>query len=251
MSSFSISIVVPVYNVEAFIDNCMRSILCQTYSDYEVILVDDGSTDRSGEQCDFYAARNTNVKVIHKSNGGLSDARNVGLLNVRGEYVLFVDSDDYLAPNALELLISNTEKDDYRADVVIGNYTKVFEDNINLQDNENVICNNVKKMTGREYLCESLKNNTFMVTAWSKLYRTGFLLDNGLFFEKGILHEDELFTPQVLLLADKVVVTDIEFYRYVIRKGSIMTSSKQIKNAVSIKRITYKLDLIYQKIVDT
>ena len=86
-----------------------------------------------------------------------------------------------------------------------------------------------------------------MVTAWTKLYKTDFLIRNRLFFEKGILHEDELFTPCVLLLAQKVLVTDIDFYRYVIRQGSIMTGKKQIKNALSIKKIVHELDLIYQK----
>lgn len=103
---FLVSVIVPIYKVEAYIDKCIRSILKQTYKNYEVILVDDGSPDKCPDICDKYACEYDNIRVLHKKNGGLSDARNAGVSIARGEYVTFVDSDDYIADDYIETLVS-------------------------------------------------------------------------------------------------------------------------------------------------
>lgn len=238
----------PVFNVEKYIDNCMKSLLSQTYDNYEIILVDDGSTDSSAEKCDYYSENYEKVKVIHKQNGGLSDARNAGMVAVDGEYVAFIDSDDYIAHNSLECFVECIRQANKGVDVVIGGHIKVSENDYSSLNSVEASYSLCKEMTGREYLIDSLRNNSFAVTAWSKLYRSQFLIDNKFLFKKGILHEDELYTPQVLLSASNVVQTDLDFYRYVIREGSIMTSKKQLKNAISVQSIVHELDRIYEGI---
>ena len=123
MSSPLISVVVPIYNVEHYLERCLDSIISQTYTNLEIILVDDGSTDRSGAIADAYAAKDSRVKVIHQKNGGLSIARNTGIEACRGEYLLFIDSDDYIAPNMCECLLSHLTEAD--ADIAIGGFYRV------------------------------------------------------------------------------------------------------------------------------
>ncbi|EGO6689884.1 glycosyltransferase, partial [Enterococcus faecalis] len=120
-----ISIIVPVYNVEKYLEKCVRSILAQTFTDFELILVDDGSPDSSGAMCDQFAEQDQRVKVIHKENGGLSDARNAGIEIATGEYLGFVDSDDYIADDMYELLYTNIVKED--ADLSICGIYDVYE----------------------------------------------------------------------------------------------------------------------------
>ena len=123
-----ISIIVPVYNVEKYLEKCVRSILAQTFTDFELILVDDGSPDSSGAMCDQFAEQDQRVKVIHKENGGLSDARNAGIEIATGEYLGFVDSDDYIADDMYELLYTNIVKD---ADLSICGIYDVYEERAN------------------------------------------------------------------------------------------------------------------------
>lgn len=248
MKNPKIDFVVPVYNVEKYLDSCVKSLLSQTYDNYEIILVDDGSTDLSAEKCDYYADLCKNVRVIHKKNGGLSDARNAGMLAVNGDYVAFVDSDDYIAHNTLECFVECMQKSENVVDIMIGSHIKVSENIYDAMKNEKAKYTFTKEMTGEEYLLESLSSNHFAVTAWSKLYRTQFLRENHFQFKKGVLHEDELYTPQVLLKAEHVIHTDIDFYRYVIREGSIMTSKKQLNNALSVKSIVHELDGVYKNV---
>ena len=115
---FLVSVIVPIYKVEAYIDKCIRSILKQTYKNYEVILVDDGSPDKCPDICDKYACEYDNIRVLHKKNGGLSDARNAGVSIARGEYVTFVDSDDYIADDYIETLVSMKKK--YNVEIEVG-----------------------------------------------------------------------------------------------------------------------------------
>lgn len=248
MKNPKIDFVVPVYNVEKYIDNCVKSLLSQTYDNFEIILVDDGSTDSSAQKCDYYADAFKNIRVIHKNNGGLSDARNTGMLAVDSDYVAFIDSDDYIAHNSLECFVECIRKAEKVPDIVIGGHIKVYDNTYDSMKNMKAEFTFSKEMTGEEYLLESLASNSFAVTAWSKLYRTQYLRDNNFTFKKGILHEDELYTPQVLLKAKHIINTDIDFYRYVIRDGSIMTSKKQLNNAISVQSIVQALDVVYKKV---
>lgn len=207
-----ISIIIPVYNIEEYIAACLDSAIGQDFDGFEVIVVDDGSTDNSGKICDGYAR--DNVRIYHKENGGLSDARNFGLSKARGKYILFVDGDDTITHNACSELYSDAEKNG--ADTVIGTaslarasaaaarYERIARENFSLHT----------PYTGKEYLTGCLKGGALRVEVWRTLYRRDFLTENNLLFKKGIMHEDEEFTPRALLAAKSVVLTDLAFYRY-------------------------------------
>lgn len=246
MNDLLISIIVPIYNVEAYLHRCIGSLINQTYKAVEIILVDDGSTDSCGRICDAYEKKHSNIKVIHKENGGLSDARNCGFAKAKGKYILFVDSDDYIALDSVEKFV-DIALNNPDVDMIVGQYEKADEHSDNLKDFNTSGGDKIITSSGKQYLLDSLKDNTFLVTAWSKMYRKDFLLDNELLFLKGIVHEDELFTMQCLLKAQIVVNTNLVFYRYLIRQGSIMTNSKQLRNARSVKIIVNELQAQYEK----
>lgn len=241
-----ISIVVPVYKVEKYIDKCVQSLIQQTYNNIEIILVDDGSPDRCPEICDRYALKDSRIKVIHKSNGGLSDARNVGLKASSGKYVLFVDSDDFIELNTCERFLNIIG--DSNPDIVVGNANRI--------ENEKVIPMKHKTntrgqiITGEQYLLKELKFGTMYMAAWLNLYNKDFLLNNDLEFKVGFLHEDEHFTPRAFLKAKKVIGTDITFYNYLIRPGSITTVKNKEKNAQHMIQICEELEEIYKEIED-
>ena len=208
------SIIVPIYKVEEYLDRCVKSLLGQTYRNIEIILVDDGSPDRCPEKCEQYSQQDNRVIVIHKKNGGLSDARNSGLRIATGDYIIFVDSDDYIELDTCEKLIPFTENMPHIivADAIVegGN-----------QDLTHII--NVEMMRGEQYLLKSYRANKAPMAAWLNIYNREFLLHNDLWFKKGILHEDEQFTPRALLKSEKVVVSNKLFYHYIIRENSITT----------------------------
>jgi glycosyltransferase involved in cell wall biosynthesis len=212
-----ISVIVPVYRVEKYIRLCVESILGQTYPDFELILVDDGSPDSCGAICDEYAAKDTRVRVIHKENGGLSDARNAGLDIARGEYITFVDSDDYIAPNMLELLLNKLER--YGADISVCGYRMVFEDSSEtdeLPEEDKDFC-----MTGPEALKPLLEGAPHMpVASWGKLYRAELFAD--IRFPVGRLHEDTFTTYRLVYKCGKVVCSGLRLYFYLQRVDSIM-----------------------------
>ena len=237
------SIIVPVYNARDYICKCVDSLLLQTFEDIEIILVDDGSTDDSPKICDEYAVRDSRVRVIHKTNGGLSDARNAGLAEARGEYIMFVDSDDFIEPDACEGF----------AQLARGGYDIMIGEAIS----EGGFCrlghiapDTDRVYTGREYLKEAHKQSKAPMAAWLNIYRRELLSENKLEFRYGILHEDEQFTPRAFLAAGSVVVTGIPFYHYVIRNGSITQKKDKRKNAADMYVICCELENIYSKIDD-
>ena len=187
-----ISIIVPVYNVEKYFDECVKSILNQSYKNIEIILVNDGSTDNSGNLCDNYATIDPRIKVIHKENGGLSDARNFGMKNANGEYFSFIDSDDYIDKYFIENL--------YNALISQGDDCKIsmcrFTRNINDFSNDKSIAN---KVDSNEVLKDILYQNDdslYSVAAWNKLYhKTVF---NSIIFPKGFINEDMFVICEVL-----------------------------------------------------
>ena len=213
-----ISIIVPVYMVESELDRCINSLLKQTYSNLEILLVDDGSKDRCPQMCDDYAAADTRVRVIHKPNGGLSDARNAGLLAAKGDYILYVDSDDYLELDACERLLGAMQDD---VDLVIGACRELRPDGVRYQRHSNIpVC---KVLTSREYVIASIQANEWYAPAWLNLYRREFLLKNELFYRKGYVFEDTEMLPRLFFAAERLVYLDYPFYNYVIRANSIMT----------------------------
>ncbi len=206
-----ISVVIPVYNVEKYLPRCLDSVINQTYTDLEIILVDDGSTDGCGEICDEYAAADKRIRVIHKTNGGLSDARNAGIEIASGEYITFIDSDDSVSGSCVELLLKTAEK--YDADIVQGRYTSRLEE-------LGTLSGSISVMTGEEAFRQIMLFGDITVNAWAKLYRTR--LFDSIRFPKGRINEDSLTTYKVVLLAGKVVSMPDNIYFYFIRSDSII-----------------------------
>lgn len=225
-----ISVIVPIYNAEKYLVRCVNSLLRQSYGDLEVILVDDGSTDGSGAMCNDFAAHDDRIKVIHKPNGGLSDARNSGLSVSSGEYVMFLDSDDYYASDIMADIVSDLENNP--CDVWVGGAYAV--DNAGkISGTKNHFPNVLPRMFGsREYL-ELLGENREYVSFCVQFmaYRADFLRQNNCRFYDGIYHEDELWTPEVILKAETVYRSNRLFYYHVYQEGSIMHSSNHEKRA--------------------
>ena len=221
-----ISIIVPIYKVEKYLVRCVESLIAQDFSSLEIILIDDGSPDRCGEICDNYAKKDARITAYHKPNGGLSDARNYGLERAHGEYVVFVDSDDYLEPQACANLWKEAKAG--FADIIISKmalekpsegmarFEKVAEDRFQYH----------RIYSGPAYLMGCLEGGALRVEVIRTMFRRDFLVRNDLYFEYGILHEDEEFTPRALLKAERVVLTDYVYYHYDnSRSDSIMNST--------------------------
>lgn len=239
-----ISIIVPVYNVEEYLERCVNSLVNQDYKNIEILLVDDGSTDSSGKLCDALAEKDNRITVFHKPNGGLSDARNYGLKRAKGEYAFFIDSDDYIVENACSYMLNDAEKNN--ADLVIG-HAKMLKVMNQLQKWENFIGENFEYhhvYTGKQYLQECLEKSDVRIEAWRSLYKVSFLKDNNLYFKMGIAHEDELFTPITLLAAQRVVLSDLEFYVYDNDRPTSIMNSQSMNSKKAFDRL-YILETLY------
>lgn len=212
-----VSIIVPVYQVENYIRQCVDSILAQTFTDFELILVDDGSKDQSGQICDEYAEMDKRVKVIHKENGGLSDARNRGMDQMVGKYFMFVDSDDYIAPTIVECLYKNIVNQN--ADIAVCNFLYYFED-----EREKNFSTNIKSeiLSGKEvfYSRKNERNYGIWTVAWNKLYRRDKL--GKIRFRFGKYHEDEFWANEIYQINIKIVTIPECLYYYRQRDNSIM-----------------------------
>lgn len=239
MNEGKISVIVPVYKVEQYLGRCVKSIVHQTYKNLEIILVDDGSPDQCPAMCDQYAKQDKRVKSLHKTNGGLSEARNYGLRNATGEYILYVDSDDYIELESCERLISSADEN---VDVVCGAYREISENGIiekrhsNLQEN---VCYSAK-----EYVTASVQRNEWYAPAWLNLYRKSFLIENDLYYKVGTYYEDIEMLPRLFLSNPKVKYIDFAFYNYIIRDNSIMTSAvTEQKKQMVIEIYSHWMDL--------
>lgn len=242
------SIIIPIYKVEEYLPKCIESVLKQEYVDYELILVDDGSPDASGKIADNYAKDDKRIHVIHKKNGGLSDARNAGMKQAEGKYILFLDSDDFLVPGALNELYSMINK--HRGcDVYYAKIARQMNGNSTEFRKRNLIPEQV--YSGEEALRRELeKDGKYMAMAQCGIYSRCFLAEQNLLFKKGILHEDEQWSPRVELAAQKVMYIDVTFYNYIIRDGSITQSDNKVKNARDLLTTCQELRGIYCTIKD-
>lgn len=215
------SIIIPVYNIENYVIQCVESVLAQEFRDYEVILVDDGSRDGSVRICDEYAQRCPHIKCIHKTNGGLSSARNTGIMAAKGDYLIFVDGDDWLPQDALVILkgLIRRQKD---VDVIVSPFA-VFDDSLGtMKEHPAGIYSSLKKCPSELFKDLYLEQN-IPPNVWSLTVRREYLIQKSIFFKEGLLHEDELWTPQVLLGAKTAALNTKQTYVYRInRKGSIM-----------------------------
>lgn len=206
-----ISIIVPVYNVEDFVGKCLESIIRQSYENLDIVVVDDGSTDGSGEICDEFAKKDKRIRVFHKKNGGLSDARNFGMKKSKGELIAFVDSDDWVKKDYISVMYE--AMGETNAGVVVCGYNNVKPKDITMSGKDAT----VKLLTKQENLD---------IVAWNKLYRKSLFLDNEIYFPVGKKHEDTLTTYKVLSKARKVNYISQSLYEYVERKNSIMGEGK-------------------------
>ena len=218
-----ISVIIPVYNVEKYISQCLDSVCNQTYTDLEIILVDDGSTDESGKICDEYAQRDSRIKVIHQSNGGAAAAKNAGLLSATGKYLSFVDSDDFLEPGAYWHMLQIIQE--WGADVVQCSYRDVFQDHTV----ERFLQIEKKVLSETEFLTLFTKDWTCGLMT-DKLYERSIF--KGIFFETGHKIDDEYFTYQGFLQPRKVVRMDRVVYNYRKRASSVMSSPESAERLV-------------------
>lgn len=217
-----LSIIVPVYDVERYLPKCIDSILAQTFTDFELILVEDGSPDNCPALCDAAAAKDTRIRVIHQKNGGLSAARNAGLDAARGEWIGFVDSDDYIAPEMYEALYKAVQSTG--ADLALCDYAEVDETGAPCPPMHISLAEQV--FTGQELLKNA--TDTMIQPAWNKLYRRAIFAQ--LRYPEGKLNEDLFLIPEVCLQIQKAVVVPKALYYYVQRGGSIMSGSKTLRH---------------------
>lgn len=214
-----LSIIIPVYNVEKYLRQCIESVICCPSSDIQVILVDDGSTDSSGEICDEYAFADKRCMVVHKENKGLSDARNEGLSNAVSDYILYMDSDDFLRPDALDHLIDCLKQ--YKdADIIQFKFTRVWP-NGEERYSDSGLC---KFYDNEEAYCNYLQGKIFTRTAWDKVYRKSILKE--ISYPVGYLAEDYGTTYKIISRAQKLLYYNKTLYCYRQRENSIMAQKR-------------------------
>lgn len=233
-----ISVIVPIYKVEKYLRECIDSILNQTYTNLEVLLIDDGSPDNCPKICNEYAKMDSRVKVIHKANGGLSDARNVGIDTATGNYIVFVDSDDVIDETMIEKLYLNLTK--YNADISECEYvfTKQIPTKIKEKEIQKDEYNNIEALNSM-YVCGGCK-----VVAWNKMYKRE--LFNDIKYPVGKLHEDVFTTYKLLFKANKVVHTNEILYFYRNRNDSIVNQFNEKR--LDVCEAFNEINLFYTKI---
>ncbi len=242
MKNELITIIVPVYKVEKYLDRCVQSIVDQTYTNLEIILVDDGSPDNCPKMCDEWAKKDKRIKVIHKQNGGLSDARNAGLENATGKYIGFVDSDDYISPLMYEKLYKCIV--DNQAEMAMGGFSTVNENGNIIKINEKNLpicdCNNIAKFyvnTGYVNKGDTSETDNIMGSVWRCLYKWEKIKDHR--FEFGMFCEDILFNLPLVASKIKIATITDYLYFYFQREGSIIhtySEEKIKKELIFVKR---------------
>ena len=210
-----ISVIVPVYNVEAYLDECLESIVKQSYGHLEILVVDDGSTDGSGDKCDRWAERDERIRVIHQPNGGLSAARNSALDVMRGDIVMMVDSDDVLHPKAISILLDLFQQ--HEADIAVGGYASFYDDVPEWTDHES---GSIQNYSQSEAILAIFYQQALTHSAWGRLYRAS--LFNDIRYPVGQYYEDLAIIYPLLKKCSHVVRTDSPLYGYRQRKDSIL-----------------------------
>ena len=235
------SVIIPVYNVEKYIDRCLKSIISQHYDDLEIIVIDNGSTDSSGSICDTYASEYSNISVYHIENHGVGSARNFGLSKARGEFIYFVDSDDYLVGNLFADFADKLVSD---LDLVVFSYFNSLEEDLTEKQRtlKSLPYSGNYDKNGFIKIFQDLFLSDMLYTVWNKMYRREFLLENKLSFEQYELGEDVRFNLNVYRDVNKIFLSQDPYYIYVIgRKGSAMSGYNP-------KRLQYQLEEL--KMVD-
>ena len=238
-----ISIVIPIYKVEKYLRECIDSVLKQTYSQLEIILVDDGSPDNCGAICDEYAASDSRIHVIHKENGGLSDARNAGMKIASGKYIYFLDSDDYLLPNAMERLVLTAEEK--QTDILFMDAQNFNDEGFVPRFRESLIHKNSYPLAGGAEVVNSMfRNDDYNCAVYTHFYRRDFLASVSVDFVKGLLFEDLAFNGSAFPMAERVCGLNETLYMRRLRADSIMTRKGSLKNVSSYQ---YNFNLFLEK----
>ncbi len=263
-----ISIIIPMYNVEKYLRRCLDSVANQTFKDWQAICVNDGSPDNSREIADEYAARDSRFVVINKENGGLSDARNVGMEHATGEYIMYLDSDDFIHPQTMEIAYCMAVRDN--SDIVSFTYDRIYRPRLMVMhklgmNTDNIVPwgihkkYNIDKIKSRvtndifEYATESAhnvgnKNHRWLVKhcqVWKHLYRRDLISDTP--FIKGILFEDFPWWSEVMLKSPRVTIINLPLYYYIPNFGGIVLSAKQLKIMQSLCTGVFHAYSIYEK----
>lgn len=240
MENSLISVIVPIYKVEDYLDRCVESLVNQTYHNLEIIMVDDGSPDNCPQMCDEWASKDNRIKVIHKENGGLSDARNAGMKIANGEYIAFVDSDDLVSYRFIEELVKaiRTTKSELSACDV-----ESFIDDIDVDLSEKLE-GEVVSYTSEQALFQLISGRGFRAVAWNKLYHSSLLKEEK--FEFGKLHEDEFFTYRIIDKCNRLAFVNVPLYKYRQREGSIM-SVKSDRHLDMLEAGLQRLELLRKK----
>lgn len=241
-----ISVIIPVYKVEQYLSNCLESLINQTYSNLEIIVVDDGSPDACPQICDDYMKKDSRIKVIHKENGGLSDARNAGIKIATGKYIGFVDSDDYIHPKFYEILYKNIME--YDADISVCNFVNTTQLNWygGKQSKEMVEFNNIEALEA--LYSDNVQMQKAMVVAWNKLYKRE--LFKKIHYPLGKTNEDEFVIHHILYQSKKIIYIDSELYYYLQRTDSIMsrgTKEYDVKRFYQQEAYKNRIEFFYNK----
>ncbi len=236
-----LSIIIPVYNVEQYLKECLDSVKQLNIYNYEVIIINDGSTDNSLTICKQYCKKYSNFRVITQENQGLSAARNTGISYSRGKYLTFIDSDDFINPSLFKLLLREMDKE--HADVIRGDYNLYYEDIDIINDADRKKINIGQVISGLELIKEQLKNNKYQIVSCTSIYRTQYLIENNIFFREGTFFEDHEFTLKVLLKKNnRVIWTNCSYYYYRQRHNSITgnINMSKIRHLINVMDNEYK-----------
>ena len=229
------SIVIPVYNVAPYLGECIDSVLAQEFTDYEIILVDDGSTDNSPNICDEYAETHTQIKVIHKTNGGLSDARNFAVKEAQGDYLMFLDSDDFWNGKNILFEIYNIIKEN-NPDLIIHELSSFY---------------NLEKIIPRKFkndLKELVNNDIYYATACNKIIKTSIIKENNIEFSKGKLHEDVAWCADIIPYVSSYSLYKKPFYYYRKEREGSLTVQIKPKNIIDLIDIISEKENLLSKI---
>lgn len=241
-----LSVIIPVYNVEKYLKECVDSVLNQNLEDVEIILVDDGSPDRCPQICDEYAQKNSNIRVIHKKNGGLSSARNAGIKLARGSYIMFLDSDDWWNPDVNVAEMLQTVKDNSTVDLFQFASMDYLEGNGYYVRSGHIHFDGIDTTSIESYYRSLLNRGNLEVHAGTKIIRTCFLLDNGLLFQEGIKSEDNEWILRLLRCLNSVKTIDERLYVYRAGREGSITQTIGKKNIEDLLWIVEKSIQYYQ-----
>lgn len=237
-----ISIIVPVYNVEKYLTKCIDSILSQTYTDWELILIDDGSIDQSGKICDEYICKDSRIKTTHKKNEGVSRARNTGIALAKGEYICFIDSDDWIDPTYLEdFKVQEQQCDFYFSGALYDTYDKVYS----YKKYTEKYCQNRYEIK-EEFFNQDLLSNGY---PWGKLYKTQIIKDNKLRFNENLaINEDHIFVFQYFTCINTLYITNTAGYHYTVFDNSGRKLSSKINSYTELKSASEQFNSIINQL---